>query len=167
MIIDFIRAELLAARQRPAHLEEHPPAPPLMERLREEWDKMKHHVGSVNTTDCPMDWWRQHSTDFPLLGKYWLANSSFPATSASAERAFNMDGLIFTSKRFVANASWFMIMIYSFRVSLDPDRGNNMLVCKDYWRANIPLDAFSLCSQCPQPPNAGAQYKIQCSKHNS
>ena len=33
------------------------------------------------------------------------ANSSFPATSASAERAFNMDGLIFTSKRFVANAS--------------------------------------------------------------
>ena len=76
-----------------------------------------------------------------------------------------MDGLIFTSKRFVANASWFMIMIYSFRVSLDPDRGNNMLVCKDYWRANIPLDAFSLCSQCPQPPNAGAQYKIQFSKH--
>ena len=105
MIIDFIRAELFAARQRPAHLGEHPLAPPLMERLRAEWDKLKHHVGSVNTTDCPMDWWRQHSTDFPLLGKYWLANSSFPATSTSAERAFNMDGLIFTSKRFVANAS--------------------------------------------------------------
>jgi hypothetical protein len=46
-----------------------------------------------------MDWWCENHTEFPLLAKFWLAHSCFPATSASAERAFNMDGLILTDSR--------------------------------------------------------------------
>ena len=102
----YSRAQLLAARQRMEPLPDQPPAPPLIDRLRAEWEQLKNHVWALSTKDCPMEWWRQHNREFPLLGKYWLANSSFPATSASAERAFNMDGLIFTSMRFVACCPW-------------------------------------------------------------
>ena len=55
----------------------------------------------------------------------------------------------------------FLAFLYDVLVFRKPTQS------KDYWRANIPLDGFSLCSQCPQPPNAGTQYKIQCRKHNS
>ena len=43
-----------------------------------------------------MDWWKQNHESFPLLSLYWRAYSSFPATSTSAERSFNMNGLILT-----------------------------------------------------------------------
>ena len=53
----------------------------------------------ADTKENPMDWWCENHTEFPLLAKFWLAHSCFPATSASAERAFNMDGLILTDSR--------------------------------------------------------------------
>ena len=136
-----------------------------MDKLRAEWDRLKVHVGSLGTQDSPMEWRSHHCAEFPLLGKYWLANSSFPATSASAERAFNMDGLIFTSKRF-APITLNKVDYDTFRVFLDPERGDDMLVCKDYWHSHVPLNSFTVCAQCPPPPSPDAQYVIQCTKHN-
>ena len=53
----------------------------------------------LGISDNPNDWWREHAGNYPLLAKFWLAHSSFPATSASAERSFNMDGLVLTPAR--------------------------------------------------------------------
>lgn len=76
-----------------------------------------------------------------------------------------MDGLIFTSKRF-APITLNKVDYDTFRVSLDPERGDDMLVCKDYWRSHVPLNSFTVCAQCPPPPSPDAQYVIQCTKHN-
>ena len=56
--------------------------------------------GTVGTKENPNLWWRSNQTLFPLLAKYWMANSSFPATSTSAERSFSMDGLILIPTRY-------------------------------------------------------------------
>ena len=49
--------------------------------------------------DVPMDmnpsaWFRMHHKDFTLLTLFFKAHGAFPATSTSAERVFNMDGLV-------------------------------------------------------------------------
>lgn len=55
--------------------------------------------GTGSTKENPMDWWRENHADFPLLARFWRAHSSYPATSVSAERAFNIDGLVITPRR--------------------------------------------------------------------
>ena len=72
---------------------------PLKERLERELERYLKWRGMVSVDEDPSGWWRKHHEDYPLLAKFWMAHSSFPATSTSAERVFNMDGLILVSKR--------------------------------------------------------------------
>ena len=58
-------------------------------------------------------------------------------------------------------------LISSSRRSLDPERADSMVVCRDYWFSHAAMDSYRVCKTCPQPPSIQAMYKIQCSKHNS
>lgn len=44
-------------------------------------------------------WWFEHKDQFPTLFKFFVKNSSVPATSASSERSFSTSGMIITSRR--------------------------------------------------------------------
>ena len=115
-ILPHFRAQLLAAK--------HANQPQrgigeqgLKERLREEvsryilhsfiqctvlWSRIQEECGraEVKVTENPCVWWQANREKFPLLSLFWGAHSSFPATSAGAERTFNLDGLILTPFRF-------------------------------------------------------------------
>jgi hypothetical protein len=91
----FCRAQLLAARSRPQPT----PVHTLKDKINMELKRFLKGSGCLATKENPMDWWRENHADFPLLAKFWRAHSSYPATSASAERAFNLDGLILTPRR--------------------------------------------------------------------
>ena len=73
----------------------------LKERVEKELDKLFEKMSSVTVKTDVMAWYRENSKDFPLLTKYWRPYSSFPATSCSAERVFNVDGRIITDTRYV------------------------------------------------------------------
>ena len=73
-----------------------PAACTMREAIGEEYKEFIKYLGKVEQDSNPMDWWRTREKDFPKLSLYWKAHSSYPATSASAERSFNIDGLIFT-----------------------------------------------------------------------
>ena len=73
----------------------------LKDRVKKELDKLYEEMGNVTVKTDVMAWYREHSKEFPLLTKYWKPYSSFPATSCSAERVFNVDGCIITNTRCV------------------------------------------------------------------
>ena len=73
----------------------------MREAIGEEYKEFIKYLGKVEQDINPMDWWRTREKEFPKLSLYWKAHSSYPATSASAERLFNMDGLIFTLQRYI------------------------------------------------------------------
>ena len=49
-------------------------------------------VAEVQPNINPMTWFKDYTKDYPILSRFWLAYSSFPATSCNAERVFNLDG---------------------------------------------------------------------------
>ena len=57
-------------------------------------------VAEVQPNINPMTWFKENTKDYPILSRFWLAYSSFPATSCNAERVFNLDGLIVTNLRY-------------------------------------------------------------------
>ena len=114
---------------------------PLKEKIKAELARFLPFVGSVGPKENPNTWWRANYTQFTLLKMFRLAHSEFPATSASAERVFNMDGLVLTPSR----------------RSLDPERTGDMILCRDYWLSREGANqSFELCHQCPLPPNDAA-----------
>ena len=74
----------------------------LRDRILKELNKLFEEMGNVTVKTDVMAWYRDHSKEFPLLTKYWQPYSSFPATSCSAERVFNVDGCIITNTRCVS-----------------------------------------------------------------
>ena len=52
------------------------------------------------------------------------------------------------------------------RRSLDPERVDKMLICRDYWVSHAVKESFQLCEVCSQGA-APSCYKIHCAKHNS
>jgi len=121
----------------------------LRDRILKELNKLFEEMGNVTVKTDVMAWYREHSKEFPLLTKYWQPYSSFPATSCSAERVFNVDGCIITNTR----------------KSLDPERTTRMILCHDYWKSRDSDELFKLCQECPMPPSGDASYQISCSKH--
>ena len=110
----MFRAQLLAAKQINATASPVVANVPLKEKLRAELSKyvilvfvvFLYHLyrileyrSTVGPKENPNAWWRVHHSQFPLLRKFWLALSAFPATSTSAERVFNMDGLVLSPNR--------------------------------------------------------------------
>lgn len=49
--------------------------------------------------DDPLDWWKLHGSDLPLLSKMAREYLSVPATSVPVERTFSMAGDVVTKKR--------------------------------------------------------------------
>ena len=96
-----IRAQLLAAKN--IEVQNQPNAGagriPFKERLDKELERFLKWRGQVPVDENPNIWWRKYHADYPLLAKFWMAHSSFPATSTSSERVFNMDGLILVPRR--------------------------------------------------------------------
>lgn len=54
--------------------------------------------GPDSETD-PLEWWKQHETNFPLVARLARKYLCIPATSSSSERAFSASGNIITCKR--------------------------------------------------------------------
>ena len=101
----------------------------LKDRLDQELERFLKWRGTVSVDENPNGWWRKNHEDYPLLAKFWMAHSSFPATSTSAERVFNMDGLILVPRRLVVTSSLFYsVSFFFYRMSLDPGRTANMVV---------------------------------------
>jgi len=145
------RAQLLAAKQVTGVTQQTQHSLPLKEKIKAELTRYLQFRGSLDAKENPNTWWRTHHTQFPILKMFWLAHCAFPATSASAERVFNMDGLILSP----------------CRRSLDPERTGDMILCRDYWLSREGAEeGFQLCPECPNVPNQGACYKISCPKHN-
>ena len=99
------RAELLAKKSRNLNRTVTVDASSWKGKIKEEIAKLLKLRGSLNMSENPMIWWKNNHESFPLLGLYWGAHSSFPATSTSAERSFNMDGLILTPNRYISSKS--------------------------------------------------------------
>ena len=49
--------------------------------------------------DDPLQWWKFHESDFPLLAQYARRYLAIPASSAPTERHFSKVGQIVTAKR--------------------------------------------------------------------
>ena len=144
------RAELLAIKQASSQTRSvGNTVQSFRDRLSEEANKYLLRRGEVDVNVNPNLWWKQNISEFPLLGKFWMANCSFPATSASSERSFNMDGLILTP----------------LRSSLTAERTEKMIVSHDYWLSRENFESYRLCEKCPPPPSSLACYKICCMKH--
>ena len=121
----------------------------MIERVQAEVSKYLDFGGCIEMSENPCNWWRQYGAQFPLMNKFFIANCAFPATSTSSERAFSMDGLILIPQR----------------RRLDPNRTENLVICRDYWMSRTEAESFKLCQMCPQPPSSAACYKISCAKH--
>ena len=121
------------------------------QKLEKELNKFLSLRGSVDHKSNPLNWWRQHSTEYPLLSRYYRAHCAFPATSTNSERIYNIESLVVTSDR----------------KKLLPGRVAGLCEARDYLLQRQQTSAFRLCKKCPQPPSPGASYIICCKKHNS
>ena len=121
----------------------------LKEKIQAELEGFLKYRGCLEIKDNPCNWWRLNHLKFPLLAQYFKAHCAFPATSTSSERVFSMDGLVLVPKR----------------ISLNVDRTENLIICRDYWMSRSEGESYKLCEKCPQPPSKEARYKISCSKH--
>ena len=132
------------------------------------FSRILEYRGTIGPNENPNAWWRVYHSQFPLLRKFWLALSAFPATSTSAERVFNMDGLVLSPNRQqLLTAKLQEYNIYDSRRSLDPERTSDMVICRDFWLSRDGADdRFQLCPRCPPFPSPEACYRISCSKHN-
>ena len=93
------RAELLAIRNNNNRLNRSVGETFNSRLEKEQLDRFLELSGSVEIQSNPIIWYRDNSNDFTILSKYWVAYSSFPATSAASERVFNVDGLVLSSRR--------------------------------------------------------------------
>ena len=53
----------------------------------------------VPTTTCPLDWWRENQSLFPLVAHVARRYLSAPPTSVASERLFSAAGLVYTDRR--------------------------------------------------------------------
>ena len=71
----------------------------LREKIEEEIKIICAASSEIPDQTDPMKWMKENKSSVPNVVKFWLAHSSFPATSCSAERVFNVDSLIITDIR--------------------------------------------------------------------
>ena len=71
----------------------------LKEKIKEEVETICAASSHISSDTDPMKWFKENQKSVPNVAKFWLAHCSFPATSCSAERVFNVDALIITDIR--------------------------------------------------------------------
>ena len=95
------RAELMATKQAAAAPDSGISGNSLKNKLKAELSRFLGLRETVEEKDNPQQWWREHVTDFPLLGRYYRAYCAFQATSTASERVFNAEGMVVTKSRYV------------------------------------------------------------------
>ena len=95
------RAELMATKQAAAAPDSGISGNSLKNKLKAELNRFLGLRETVEEKDNPQQWWREHVTDFPLLGRYYRAYCAFQATSTASERVFNAEGMVVTKSRYV------------------------------------------------------------------
>jgi len=61
--------------------------------------EMYRREASIPLTSCPLKWWRENCSLYPLLSPLAKAYLSIPATSVPSERVFSTAGDIVTAQR--------------------------------------------------------------------
>ena len=84
------RLQLLAAKQQQAadgsSATQQASGLSFKQKLEKELNKFLSLRGSVDHKSNPLNWWKQHNTEYPLLSRYYRAHCAFPATSTNSER---------------------------------------------------------------------------------
>ena len=85
------------------------------EKIKLEMDRFLSLRGTVAYDSNPQAWWREHSSEFPLLARFYRGPST------ASERVFNVEGLVFTPFRSVHYR--FYEMLFDFHDFFDiPER---------------------------------------------
>ena len=148
-VIERRRAKLLEAVSNSSSDQVNLTSRSINDQILDEINKLHSFTQHVSAKLDILKWCRENCAKFPLISKYWLSYMAFPATSCSAERTFNVDGLILSDRR----------------KRLDPDTTQKLIICHDYWMSREPAEMFKLCPKCPQPPSNNACYQICFDKH--
>ena len=98
----------------------------------------------INKYLNPLNWWKDHEKEFPLLAKFVKANAAMQPTSLSSERLFNKDKQLFGFTR----------------KSLTEEHGEGFIFLHDYLNKRLVPEEFKLCGKCPQPPSKDTSYRI-------
>lgn len=75
-----------------------PPEKSAFDRAEEEV-KVYSTAASLSLAENPLDWWKDHHIEYPLLAKLAKQYLCVPGTSVSAERVFSTAGDIVTAQR--------------------------------------------------------------------
>jgi hypothetical protein len=84
----------------------------------------------IHLDDCPLLWWKNNQTRFPILSKLARMYLAIPATSTPTERLFSEAGNVMTVKR----------------TQLAPNTLENLVFCKKNW--NLVGGVFPLGNVC-------------------
>jgi hypothetical protein len=98
----------------------------------------------------PLDWWKVHEKEFPILAMFMKANGAFQPTSLASERLFNKDKLLYGQTR----------------QQMTEGHGEGYIFLHDYLNKRMQPERFQLCAKCPNPPNDNSNYRLSCPKHN-
>lgn len=74
------------------------PADQSIQGVEREIDMYKREA-SIPLTSCPLKWWRDNRSQYPLLSQLAKAYLSIPATPVPSERVFSTAGDIVTAQR--------------------------------------------------------------------
>lgn len=119
-------------------------------RLTEEFERYSKML-PVEQECNPLNWWRDHQQEYPLMSLYVKSNFSFQPTSVASESVFNDDKEVYDVRR----------------KAILPGRGEGLVVAQNFIKNRANEEQFRLCKQCPAPQNngGGAKYKIMCPQH--
>ena len=118
-------------------------------KINKEVCKLKCQI-PVSKEVNPLDWWKVHSCEFPLLSLFMKANGAFQPTSLASERLFNKDKMLFGTTR----------------QSLTEEHGEGFIFLHDFLNKRMAEGEYRICETCPNPPKQGSNYRRTCPQHN-
>ena len=116
----------------------------------------------------PLNWWRDHQQEYPLMSLYVKSNFSFQPTSVASESVYNDDKEVGRDNLSYLNNTLTFFQVYDVRrKAILPGRGEGLVVAQNFIKNRANEEQFRLCKQCPAPQNngGGAKYKIMCPQH--
>lgn len=83
---------------------------------------------ACSATDSPLEWWKQHQEEFPLLASFARRFLAIPASSASSERVFSHMNIVVdkrTNRTKVKNAKCLVFLRMNLELMDPPDMKRN------------------------------------------